>query len=389
VTSRLDGAAGRIASGLRRGARVAIGDGAGAPVGVADAIADAAEGVGDVSLLLGWCFEPPVDLSRPVFRDVRALMGGPALRGHLRDGRARYVPVRYGSLPALLRGPLRVDTLVAALVPADGGFSFATEVGWQHEAVAAGARVLAEVNHGLPRAARAPAIPADRVVVVAETDRPPIERPSPADETAREIARHVVPLVAEEAEVEVAPGPVGEAVLAALDVPVRLHSGVVGDGVLSLAERGLLRDEPRGSYIVGGRDLYRWADGRPIAATIAETHVAGLAGEPPLVAINTALELDELGTVNAQGWGADVVGGVGGLPDFASAAARSPRGLSVIALPTERNGRPTLVERLSSPPSLVRSDVEVVVTERGAADLRGLADEERREVLRDLWGSGT
>jgi acyl-CoA hydrolase len=379
-------AAERIASQLRPGDLVAVGDGAGAPVGLATAITDAAEATGGVSLLLGWCFEPPVDLGRPVFRDVRALMGGPALRGPIREGLARYIPVRYGALPALLRGRLRADVLVASLVPVDGGFSFATEVGWQHEAVAAGARVLAELNHGLPHAAGAPAIPAERVTVVGETERPPLERVSPAGGTSAAIARHVVGLVPEAAEIEVAPGPVGEAVLAALDRPVRLHSGVVGDGAVSLAERGLLLGEPRGSYVVGGAALYRWADGRPIAATIAETHVAGLAGDPPLVAVNTALELDEVGNVNAEGFGGDVVGGVGGLPDFASAAARSPRGLSVIALPGERSGRSTLVERLSAPPSLGRADVEVVVTERGVADLRGLADDERREALRGLWG---
>ena len=382
----MERAAERIASQLRPGWRVAVGDGAGAPVGLATPIADAAEAVGEISLLLGWCFEPPVDLGRPVFRDVRALMGGPALRGPLGKGLARYVPVRYGALPALLRGALRADALVASLVPTDGGFSFATEVGWQHEVVAAGARVLAELNHGLPRAALAPTIPSEQVTVVVETERPPLERVSAADERAHAIARHVAGLVPEEAEIEVAPGPVGEAVLAALDRPVRLHSGVVGDGAVSLAERGLLLGEPRGSYVVGSAALYRWADGRPIAATIAETHVAGLAGDPPLVAVNTALELDEVGNVNAQGFGGDVVGGVGGLPDFASAAARSLRGLSVIALPGERGGRPTLVERLSAPPSLGRADVEVVVTERGVADLRGLADEERREALRELWG---
>jgi acyl-CoA hydrolase len=39
------------------------------------------------------------------------------------------------------------------------------------------------------------------------------------------------------------------------------------------------------------------------------------------------------------------------------------------------------VEVVSTP----RCDVDVVVTEHGVADLRGLDDRERERVLRDLW----
>jgi acyl-CoA hydrolase len=57
----------------------------------------------------------------------------------------------------------------------------------------------------------------------------------------------------------------------------------------------------------------------------------------------------------------------------------------VVALPTRRGGRRTLVERLSAPTSTARSDVDVVVTEHGSADLRGLTDAERTAALRELW----
>lgn len=377
----------RLAPHLQAGARVAVGDGAGAPVGLAAALADASEAAGGFSLLLGWCFEAPVELRPGAFRDVRAIMGGGALRGPIREGAVLYVPVRYGTMPALLRGALRPDVLVAGLVPVEGGFSFATEVGWQAEAVAAGATVLAEVNHGLPRAAAAPVLAADRVVVIEETDRPALERPVPApDVETAELARRVASLVPANAAVEVAPGVVGEAVLAALERPVRVHSGVVGDGVRLLEERGLLRGVPRASYVVGSSALYEWADGRPMASPIAETHGRGLGELDAFFAINTAFEVDETGNVNAQGFDGDVAGGIGGLPDFASAAARSPGGVSVIALASERKGASTLVERLSAPASVGRTDVDVVVTERGAADLRGLSDWERRSALLAAWG---
>jgi acyl-CoA hydrolase len=368
---------------LPPGARVALGDGAGAPLGLAARLPEAADAVGDASLLLGWCLEAPLPLPHPAIRDVRAIMGGYGLRDAIRNGTVHYVPARYGDLPGLLHGPLRPDVLLASLVPVDGGLAFATEVGWQQDAVGAGARVLAEVNRGLPRAAATPPLPPEQVVVLDEVDRPPIERPAPVpDATAREIGRRVAELVPAGAALEVAPGEIGEAVLAALERPVRLHTGALGDGAVALHERGLLIGDPRASYIVGGAQLYAWCDGRPIVAGIELTHA------PPheaFFAVNPAFEVDLLGNVNAQGFGSDVVAGVGGLHDFAAAAARSPRGLSVIALPSERGGRRTLVERLSAPPSLTRSIVDAVVTEHGVADLRGLSDPERAAALTAIY----
>jgi acyl-CoA hydrolase len=44
-----------------------------------------------------------------------------------------------------------------------------------------------------------------------------------------------------------------------------------------------------------------------------------------------------------------------------------------------------LVDRLSAPVSTSRSDVDVVVTEHGSADLRGLTDSERIVALREIW----
>jgi acyl-CoA hydrolase len=369
--------------------RVALGDGAGAPLGLAGVLGDAAAAVGGVDLLLGWCLRTPLELPHPALRDVRAIMGGYGIRAQIRDGTVGYVPARYGDVAALLHGPLRPDVLLASLVPTDRGLSFATEVGWQRAAIDAGALVLAEVNHALPRTAATPPIPPDRVVVIAETDRPPIALPAARpDATTAEIGRRAAELVPEGATLGMSPGAVGEAVLAALDRPVSLHTGALGDGVIALDRRGLLIGEPRASYVVGGEDLFGWADGRWITAGIDATHdPRALAAHDALVTVHTAFELDEVGNVNTQGFGDDVIAGVGGLQDFAAAAARSARGLSVIALPGERGGRSTLVSRLSAPATIPRTLVDVVVCERGVADLRGLPDARRSHVLRELWGA--
>jgi acyl-CoA hydrolase len=336
--------------------------------------------------MLGWSFAPPFVFPTPSC-DVRTFMGGYALREAIRSKSVRYVPVRLGALPALLRGVWRPDVLLASLVPTGNGLSFATEVAWQQTAVESGARILAEVNTALPCAAATSLAPDADITILTEVERLPIEvLPPTGDSITAEIAAHVAALIPAGCAVQVSPGSLGDAVMAALKVPIKVHSGVIGDGVVSLADRGLLLGEPWGGYAVGSSDLYAWINGRKLLRPIEETHSqARLLSYDSFVAVNAAFEIDPSGQVNAQGFGDDVAGGIGGQPDFASSAALSPGGLSIVALPSKRKGRETLVDVLSAPPSLARYDVDVVVTERGKADLRGLSDTERRAALLALW----
>ncbi len=199
------------------------------------------------------------------------------------------------------------------------------------------------------------------------------------------IARLIAPLIAPGARVQVGPSPVATALLGQLTVPVRLDSGLLPEGVVDLDERGLLAAEPVAAYLAGGPRLYDWADGRPLLHPIEYTHDLGRLSADPLFAVNTAVEIDLDGQVNVEGTAASALGGIGGHPDYAAAAARSVGGLSIVAVPTTHHGRCTLVTRLSRPVSTPAHDVDVLVTERGLADLRGLSRPERSKALTRLW----
>jgi acyl-CoA hydrolase len=78
------------------------------------------------------------------------------------------------------------------------------------------------------------------------------------------------------------------------------------------------------------------------------------------------------GQVNAEAIGKNHIGAVGGQVDFVRATARSPDGVSIIALTSlGRNGESKIVSALSGPVTTARSDVDVVATEYGIAKLRG------------------
>jgi acyl-CoA hydrolase len=373
---------------LRGGSTVAFGDGAGVPAASAPALSAPAAEVGDVELLLGWFPGPFPYLDVSAFRSVRAFMGGYGHRRPIDEGGVAYVPARLGAVPALLQGPLRPDVLVASMRRgSEGGWCFTTEVSWQRAAVDAGAMVAALERPASPCADAGPPVPEDRVVVLGQSPDPPaeIDWAEPSD-TDRVIAERLVPLLPDGVRLQVAPGPIGEAVLEALRRPVVLDTGVLTDAAVDLAERGLLAEDPVAPYLAGTSRLYRWADGRAILYGLEHTHdPVRLSAGRPFVAVQTALQVDVHGQPNVESVGGSALAGIGGQPDYAYAATRSAAGLSVLAVPTTRRGHPTLVEELDGAASTPSHDVDVVVTEFGVADLRGLDRASRRRAIAQLW----
>ncbi|GGL13663.1 acetyl-CoA hydrolase/transferase C-terminal domain-containing protein [Nocardia jinanensis] len=376
-----------LATLVGAGDTVAVGDGFGAPRALSRELTAVAAELGDLRLVLGWVPEADPELDAAEFADARTFMPGWGLRTPVAAGRVRSVPVRLSATPALLHGPLRPDVLVASVVQTPEGFRFGNEISWQHSAVAAGARIAALVSRGAPSCATGPVLPPDRVYVVGETDDPPLDMPEqPATAEIERMVERLLAYIPAGARLQVGPGALGATVLRELTVPVRLDSGLLPDSVVDLDARGLLLDTPITTYLAGGPRLRAWAEGRELLHPVEVTHDLGRLSASPLFAVNTAVELDIDGQVNVEGTEKAIVGGIGGHPDYAAAAARSVGGLSIIAVTTTHRGRSTLVPRLSRPVSTPAHDVDVVVTEHGVADLRGLDRAERTEALLAAWG---
>jgi len=89
--------------------------------------------------------------------------------------------------------------------------------------------------------------------------------------------------------------------------------------------------------------------------------------------INSAVEVDLLGQINAEWVGQRQISASGGLPDFALAAQRTENSIAVIALlATSANGDQSRIgPLLGKPPTIAQGGVDIIVTEYGIADLRG------------------
>jgi len=384
---------GALRDAMHPGVTVALGDGVGQlrclddGTSIGAALSDAARAVGSVRLVLGWLPEPIDGLDPDAFAEVIALMPGWGVRDLLRSPKARFLPTRLAAIPALLADVLRPDVLVTRLARRDGVLHFGTEVSWQRAVIDSGTRTFGIVDTTAPAASAEPAFDPTTVEVLGTVDgglaRSPERPPEPIHQA---LADAVLRFIPEGARLQYGPGQLGTALLQQARMPLHIDTGLLTDAVVDLDRRGLLAGTPSSTYLLGSDVLYDWTDGRPILRGIDHTHdLTRLSRGAPLIAVNTAIEIDPSGQINVEGLGEKVFGGIGGHPDYCAAARMSCRGLSIIAVPTRVNGRSPLVERLSRPVSTPAHDVDLIVTEAGYVDLRAADWSQRRTLISGLF----
>ncbi|MGX9670563.1 acetyl-CoA hydrolase/transferase family protein [Mycobacterium sp. HM-7] len=296
-------------------------------------------------------------------------------------------PGHYSTLPWLVsRGPLRADVVLVQVSPpdVDGNYSLGLADDYLTAAIDVARVVIAEVNAQVPFVAGSRYLTADDVDVVIESSRPPAESPAGRiDATTTRIAELAAGLVEDGATLQLGIGAVPELLLGELKdrSDLRFHSGQLSDGAAELIEVGAARGGVA-AFLIGTRRLFDFAHCNPAIALrpASYTHAADvLATQQKFVAVNSAVEVDVTGQVNAEVAAGSYVGAVGGAADFLRAAARSPGGLPIVALPATR-----IVAALSGPVSTARSDAGIFVTEYGIADLRGQSLAERRRRLVEI-----
>lgn len=355
---------------------IAYADGPDSPRTAPETLSPNAPDVPD--LLLGWTPEDRPWLHSPDLRGW-TIMAGYALGAAVADGRLEYVPVRLSAVPRLLRDTLMPDVAVVTAVRRGDELVFGCSVGWGPALVGTARRVVVEIDEAGPDLGGPPVTGPIAATVPRPASSAPVPTPRPPDNVDRQIGRHVASVLPPRATLQVGPGGVADAVLGSLDQPVQIVSGLVSDAVARLDERGLLVGQAQAAYAWGGAPIERLAaEGKLVLQPIEQTHdLTALSARERFVACNTALEVGLDGSVNVEVAGGRRVAGIGGHADFATAAVRSPGGLSIIAFrSTTKYGRSTIVPQVAVV-STPRCDVDLVVTEHGVADLRGVDDAER------------
>jgi acyl-CoA hydrolase len=321
-----------------------------------------------------------------------------ALRSMTKAHALDVIPVHVSQVgPLITAGVIPCDVAMIQVSPADadGNHSCGLISDYVRAAVTKARLVIAEVNEAVPFTF-GETIHASEIDIAVHVSRMPVEvPPAKVSETDEAIARHCASYIGDGSVIQTGVGAVPDAILRLLHdrKDLGVHSGMLGDGLVDLIEAGVVTNARKeidagvtiNGALIGTKRLYDFAHRNPAIrmTPTGYTHDAAVLGQlSRLVTLNSALEVDLTGQVNAEGSGGAYMGGTGGQVDFVRAGARSPGGHSLMVLAATAKGGTLskIVPALAGPVTTARSEVDVVVTEYGAAELKGqsLAERARR-----------
>jgi acyl-CoA hydrolase len=390
-----------LSSFVRAGDRIVWGQACGEPTTLVEALIAQAERIGRVSAFAATSFSGILSAAAAEKFDLSSMGAIGALRTVAAAGRLGVVPCHVSQVaPMIEQGLIGCDVAFVQVSPpdADGNHSFGLINDFVQAAVAKARVVVAEVNERVPYTYGDATLPGSRIDCAVRVSRMPVEvAPAQIGEVDLAIAKISAGYIADGAVIQVGVGAVPDAILRLLHDrrDLGVHSGMIGDGLVDLAEAGVLTNARKSidpgvsitGALIGTRRLYEFVDRNPKIGLRNSSYThneAVLSRLARLVTINSAVEVDLTGQVNAEQSGAQYLGGTGGQVDYVRAGSRSPGGRSIIALPaTAKGGKISrITAALSGPVTTARSEVDVIVTEFGAAELKGqtLAERTRRLI---------
>jgi len=271
--------------------------------------------------------------------------------------------------------------------------------------------LMVEASSRFPRTRGLPpehrhAVHIDDVDVLIETDREPVALPDPApSEVERAIAGHIREFIPDGATLQTGIGGIPGAVAGLLadgaGGDYGIHSEMFTTGLMRLHRAGKVSNAHKGThdgysvatFAMGTAELYAWLHERdevrflPVDQVNAPTLIAA---NRNMRCINGALMLDLLGQVVADSIDGRQYSGIGGHEDFTSGGSFEADDRSLVCLPStiEIDGvtRPRILARLEAGAVVTtpRHQLDVVVTEYGAAEVSGLTVRQRAHALAEI-----
>ena len=392
-----------IEKGVRSNSRVVIAHACAEPQTLVEALVAGAPNLKDVEIVhmvaMGKAKYTAPELAESFHHN--ALFVGGSTRKAVSEGRASYTPCFFSEIPSLFREKiLPVQTaLIQISYPDEEGYcSYGVSVDYGQVAAESAQVVIGQMNTFCPRTGGAK-IHLDQIDYLVLKDEPLIELQPPAiGEIEKKIGENVASLIEDGSTLQLGIGAIPDAVLLFLKEKkdLGIHSEMFSDGVVELAEAGVITNKKKtlhpgkfiATFLMGTRRLYDFVDNNPDV----EMHPVDYTNDPFVVAqneklmsINSAIQVDFMGQVNAEVIGGKQFSGIGGQVDFVRGARRSKGGKSIIALPsTASGGKVSRIVCELDPGSAVstsRNDVDYIVTEYGIAYLRGKTLRQRAEEL--------
>ncbi|MDD6154106.1 MAG: acetyl-CoA hydrolase/transferase C-terminal domain-containing protein [Eubacteriales bacterium] len=398
---------------VENGMRIHYSTGCGAPYDIDLALARRAKSLKDITVLSNITItDGPFALCDASENNDRVRFASCHMSGADRkmnkQGRCWYSPMLFNELPYYWgNNGDDIDIAFMQVGPMDqwGNFNVGPQSSDIWAVTKAAKKVVVEVNNKMPRAFGENAYLniADVDFVVEGTNHPlaqiPSKDPTPED---KKIAEFVVDKIQSGSTLQLGIGGLPQAIgtmLAESDVKdLSGHTEMLVDSYVDLYNAGKITGHKPSypgkiayGFAGGTQKLYDFIDDNPICYTVpvnVVNNVQNVADIPKFVSINGCIQLDLFGQIASESVGPRHISGTGGQLDFVHGAFLSPGGQSFICLHSTRKNKDGSLSSLINPTlpegSIVttpRAATMYVVTEYGAANLKGKSTYERAEAL--------
>ncbi len=352
----------------------------------------------------------------------------PVLRNAINAGEVMFIDQHLSETVELLRSrqisPVDIAVIEATAITEDGGIIPTTSVGNSASFAILADKVIVEINQSQPQELEGlhdiyiptrrpsreaipvmtpdsrigvpfiPVLPEKIAAVVVTQNSDSSSTVQPPDAETRAIAGHLAEFLMHEVKLgrlsqsllplQAGIGTIANAVLHGfIDTPfhdLTMYSEVLQDSTFDLIDAGKLTFAS-GSSMTLSADMYRKVipniaayKSRLILRPQEISNHPEVIRRLGIIGINTALEFDIYGNVNSTHvGGTHMMNGIGGSGDFARNAYMS----IFVTKSTAKNGAISRVVPMVSHVDHTEHDVDILVTETGLADLRGLAPRER------------
>ena len=310
-----------------------------------------------------------------------------------------FVPTAFSASPALLRDVVHPEVAVLTVSPMGkhGYFTLGAANDYTAAAARCAKRVIVEVNPRMPRVfGEAPLHVSEVDAIVEHTAELPVVTDHIACPEDARIAQTVAAMIGDGACLQMGIGSLPAAVCARLvdRRDLGIHTELLSPALAELMRCGAVTNRRKTiwpgrsvfTFAMGDTAFYDWLDDNQGVFSLPVDVVNDpfeIARNDHVVSVNATLQVDLSGACNSEHMMGHEYSGAGGQLDFVRGATASRGGISIIACrATAKNGTVSrIVPRLDGPVTTPRNDVQWIVTEFGAANLRGKSLRERAEAM--------
>ena len=329
---------------------------------------------------------------------------GSGERGLVRAGLDYYIPNHFHQVPRLITEFMDLDVFVTMVSPMDkaGYFSLGTSNDYTSIAARSAKILIVEVNKHMPRVFGQSLLHISEVDKLVENHAPlmdmQIGEPKPEDEV---IGKTIAEMVPDGACLQLGWGALPSSAARFLEghKDMGIHTEVFVPAFVSLIKKGAVTGRRKTLHkykhvftvAQGNQEMLSFMDDNPAMSGYPVSYTNDpcvIAQNDNMISINSILEVDLLGQCNAEFLAGHQFSGTGGQLDFVRGAFDSKGGKSILAFhSTAKAGKVSRIVPCLEQGAMIttpRMDVHYLVTEYGAANLKGRSTRERALAIIDL-----